>query len=88
MTSTDDHAAPWGIEVLHLGVLGMAALGLLIGLVNRDVAWVKGGVSLILLLPPLRVATSMMDEARARRFDSAVMGLLVLGIILFSRRIS
>ena len=88
MSSSDDQVGPLGVEIIHMVVLAIAALGLLVGLVNRDVVWVKGGVAVILLLPPLRVATSVIHEARARRYEIAAMGLFVLAILLFSRRIS
>ena len=76
------------VEVLHAMGLGVAALGLLLGLVARNETWANLGISLVILLPPLRLATSIMDEARARRYGVAFMGVLVLAFLLFSRRIS
>ena len=76
------------VEILHAAGLSLAALGLLLGLVAQKEAWANLGISLVILLPPLRVATSIMDEARARRHGVAFMGLLVLLFLLFSRRIS
>ncbi len=75
-------------EAIHVVALGAAALGLLMGLVAQKALWVNMGVSLLLLLPPLRLATTIIAEARARRFGIAGMGILVLALLLFSRRIS
>jgi hypothetical protein len=68
--------------------LGLGALGLLVGLITEEPDWVKGAISLVILLPPLRLATTVIGEARARRFGVAAMGALVLAFLLFSRRIS
>ena len=75
-------------EGLHLLGLGLAAFGLALGLIAGNPDWVKMGVSLMLLLPPLRLATTILEEARARRFRVAAMGTLVLVFLLLSRRIS
>ena len=75
-------------EALHVAALGAAALGLIAGLAARNATWVNTGVSLILLLPPLRLATTIVGEAHARRYRIAVMGVLVLAFLLLSRRIS
>jgi len=76
------------VENLHMGALALTALALGWGLVSRQTDWVKIGVSLTLLLPPLRIATSVVDEVQSKRFGVAVMGVLVLAVLLFSRRIS
>lgn len=76
------------IEALHLAALSTAAVGLMLGLAARKAAWVETGVSLILLLPPLRLATSILGEAHARRYGVALMGVVVLTFLLLSRRIS
>jgi len=81
------NAAPL-VETLHAAGLTVAALGLLLGLVARNETWANLGISLVILLPPLRLATSIMDESRARRYGVAFMGVLVLAFLLFSRRIS
>jgi hypothetical protein len=62
--------------------------GLLAGLVAGEPEWVKGAISVVILLPPLRLAFTIIGEARARRFGVAAMGALVLAFLLFSRRIS
>jgi hypothetical protein len=46
------------------------------------------GVSLVLLLPPLRIATSVVGEAHAGRIRVAVMGIIALMVLFVSRRIS
>ena len=76
------------IEGLHLVCLAVAASALFLGLVADQLAWVKGGIALVILLPPLRLATSIIGEARARRYGVAAMGALVLVFLLFSRRLS
>ena len=76
------------VEILHTVALGFAATGLLLGLHTRNGGWANLGISLVILLPPLRLATTIMDQARDRRFGVAAMGVLVLAILLFSRRIS
>ena len=81
------NAVPVG-EPLHAFALGLAALGLLAGLVAHQPGWVKGAISLIILLPPLRLASAIVSEARARRFGVAAMGALVLAFLVFSRRLS
>jgi hypothetical protein len=68
--------------------LSTAALGLLLGLLARNPVWVEMGVSLILLLPPLRLATSIVGEAHARRYAIAAMGVVVLSFLVLSRRVS
>ena len=76
------------IEGLHASGLSAAAGALLVGLLTRQAVWVDTGVSLILLLPPLRLATTIFGEAHARRYGVAAMGLAVLAFLLFSRRVS
>jgi hypothetical protein len=76
------------VEALHMVALAIGAIGLTAGLVSRKTEWANLGVSLILVLPPLRVATSIVEEARAKRFGVAAMGALVLAFLFFSRRIS
>ncbi len=76
------------VESLHLVALSTAALGLFLGLVARNPVWVEMGVSLILLLPPLRLATSIVGEAHARRYGIAAMGVVVLSFLFLSRRVS
>jgi hypothetical protein len=76
------------VEALHALALSAAALGLLMGLVARRGVWVNLSVSLILLLPPLRLATTVASEAHARRYVVAFMGVVVLAFLLLSRRIS
>ena len=75
------------VEALHMGALGTAALALSFGLATQSSPWVSLGVSLILLLPPLRIATSVIHEARAGRLRVTVMGVLVLAVLFLSRRI-
>ena len=75
-------------EALHTLGLGVAALGLLLGLVARNATLVNLGISLVILLPPLRLATAIVGEARAHRYGVALMGVLVLAFLLVSRRIS
>ena len=75
-------------EALHAAGLGIAALTLLAGLLAREAEWVKAGISLVILLPPLRLATTIIREARGRRYGVAAMGILVLAFLIFSRRIS
>ena len=88
MSRTLHEPASSPVEALHTFALGAAALGLLGGLVARRPVWVNLSVSLILLLPPLRLATTVISEARARRYLVAFMGVLVLAFLLLSRRIS
>ncbi|MEO8501426.1 MAG: hypothetical protein ABI565_10970 [Vicinamibacteria bacterium] len=88
MPSAGGEKAIPAIEGLHAIVLAAAASALLLGLVARQPAWVSGGISLVILLPPLRLATSIVGEARARRYAVAAIGVLVLAFLLFSRRIS
>jgi hypothetical protein len=76
------------VEALHAAALTAAALGLILGLYARNPTWVNLGVSLILLLPPLRLATTISREAHAGRYRIAAMGTLVLAFLLISRRIS
>lgn len=75
-------------EPLHAAGLGVAALTLLAGLLAREPEWVRAGISLVILLPPLRLATTIIGEARGRRYGVAAMGVLVLAFLVFSRRIS
>jgi len=88
MSSPASSKAAPPVETLHAAGLSVAAVGLLLGLVARNETWANLGISLVILLPPLRLATSIMDEARARRYGVALMGVLVLVFLLFSRRIS
>lgn len=76
------------VEALHAAALSAGAAGLLAGLTAGRPIWVNAAVSLILLLPPLRLATSILGEAHARRYGVALMGVVVLALLLFSRRIS
>jgi hypothetical protein len=76
------------VESLHALSLGAAALGLLTGLVAGRPEWVNAGISLVILLPPLRLVTTILAEARRRRLGVATMGVLVLAFLIFSRRIS
>ena len=71
-----------------MGALGLTALALAWGLITGQTPWVNVGVSLTLLLPPLRIATSVLDEARSRRYGVAALGLLVLAVLFISRRLS
>jgi hypothetical protein len=88
MSRAPDEAVSQPVEALHALALGTASLGLLAGLLAGQTVWVNMGVSLILLLPPLRLATTIVGETRARRYGVALMGVLVLAFLLFSRRIS
>jgi len=88
MSRHPEETASRPVEALHLLALATAALGLLLGLLARKTAWVEMGVSLILLLPPLRLATSIAGEARAHRYGVAAIGLVVLTFLLLSRRVS
>jgi hypothetical protein len=88
MPSAGSAKAVSRVETLHALALGIAALGLLVGLVTRNNGWANLGISLVILLPPLRLATTIMDQARARSFGVAAMGVVVLAFLLFSRRIS
>jgi hypothetical protein len=73
---------------VHTAGLSAAALALILSLFARKAVWVNVGVSLILLLPALRLATTIIGEARAHRYGVAAMGILVLAFLLLSRRIS
>jgi hypothetical protein len=88
MSRTPHESASRPVEALHTLALGVAGLGLLGGLVARRPVWVNLSVSLIILLPPLRLATTIASEAHARRYLVAFMGVLVLAFLLLSRRIS
>lgn len=88
MSSDPTNHASSAFEPLHILGLGLSALALLMGLVAGNSGWVNVGVSLMLVLPPLRLATTLIGEARARRFIVAAMGVVVLIFILLSRRIS
>jgi hypothetical protein len=76
------------VEAVHLIAMTAAALSLLFGMALRQPFWVNTGVSLILLLPPLRLATTIVGEARGKRYFIAFMGIAVLTFLLVSRRIS
>ena len=78
----------FGVEALHGSALFVAAAGLVFGLIASNAAWVNVGVSLMLLLPPLRLATTILGETRARNLGTAAMGIIVLLFLLLSRRIS
>jgi hypothetical protein len=88
MSRNPGEAASRKVEAVHTLALGTAATGLVLGLVARRPVWVNLGISLILLLPPLRLATTIFREAHARRYGIAAMGVVVLALLLFSRRIS
>ena len=88
MSSATEGNASTPAEGLHVAALGAAALALILGLAARRAVWVHTGVSLIILLPPLRLATTIIGEARAHRYGVAAMGILVLAFLLFSRGIS
>lgn len=88
MSTTADRKHHQPAEPLHAIGLGIAALALFAGLVTREPDWAKMGISLVILLPPLRLATTIIREARARRYGVAAMGFLVLAFLVFSRRIS
>lgn len=88
MSSTSDRKVTGPAEPVHAVSLAIAALALFAGLIAREPEWVKGGISLIILLPPLRLATTIMGEARARRYRVAAMGIVVLAFLILSRRIS
>ena len=75
-------------ETVHAAALGLAGLGLLGGLLARDAFFVNTGVSLILFLPPLRLATTIATEAHARHYAVAFMGVVVLAMLFISRRVS
>lgn len=83
-----DEGASSLTEALHKSALAAAALSLIAGLAARNAAWVNVGVSLMLLLPPLRLATTIIEEAHDHRYGIAAMGVLVLAFLLLSRRIS
>ncbi len=88
MSSTSDRKVTGPAEPVHAVSLAIAASALFAGLIAREPEWVKGGISLIILLPPLRLATTIMGEARARRYRVAAMGIVVLAFLILSRRIS
>ena len=88
MSTIADEKAAQAAEGFHALCLAAAAAALLLGLATSQSAWVKGGISLVILLPPLRLATTILGEARARRYAVAAMGVLVLAFLLLSRRIS
>ena len=88
MSSATDSTVVQPAEPLHAIGLGAAALGLFLGLILGQPTWVSAGLSLIILLPPLRLATTLIGEARARRYGVAAMGILVLAFLVLSRRIS
>jgi hypothetical protein len=75
-------------ELLHAIGLGLAALGLFLGLVAQRPGWVGAGLSLMILLPPIRLATTIIGEARAHRYGVAAFGIPVLVFVLFSRWLS
>jgi len=88
MSSTSKRMVTGPAEPLHGVSLALAALALFAGLIAREPEWVKAGISLVILLPPLRLATTIMSEARARRYRVAAMGIVVLAFLILSRRIS
>jgi uncharacterized membrane protein len=88
MPKTADRKVIQPAEPVHAVCLSIAALALVAGLVAQESEWVKAGISLVILLPPLRLATSIIGEARARHYGVATMGILVLAFLVFSRRIS
>ena len=88
MSSLSDRNVVQPAEPLHGVSLGIAALALFAGLVAGEPEWVKAGISLVILLPPLRLATTIIGEFHARRHGVAAMGILVLTFLVFSRRIS
>jgi uncharacterized membrane protein len=88
MSNASDRRAVHTAEPLHMAGIGVAALTLLAGLVAEESSWVGSGISLIILLPVLRLATTIASEAMARRYGVAAMGILVLAFLIFSRRIS
>ena len=75
-------------EAAHALALAAAALALAAGVLMRNPPWVKLGVSLILLLPPLRLATTILGEVQARRFRIALLGVSVLAFLILSQWIS
>ena len=75
-------------EPLHALGLGVAAFGLIAGLVAGKPEWVNWGIGLVILLPTLRLFTTILGEARARRYGVAAMGILILALLIFSRRFS
>ena len=88
MSSAQEWKVVQPAEPLHAIGLGMAALGLFAGLVAGKPEWVNGGISLVILLPTLRLFTTILGEARARRYGVAAMGILILALLVFSRRFS
>lgn len=88
MSSTSERIVTGPAELLHGASLALAAVALLAGLLARETAWVRAGISLVILLPPLRLATTIIGEARARRYRVAAMGVVVLAFLILSRRIS
>ncbi|MEO8360365.1 MAG: hypothetical protein ABI672_10070 [Vicinamibacteria bacterium] len=88
MLSAPPNHASGAFEPLHVVGLALSAVALLIGLMADHSGWVDVGVALMLILPPLRLGTTLIAEAKAKRFSVALMGLVVLIFLLFSRRIS
>jgi len=88
MSSAAEKTHSNAVEAVHMGALAVSALGLAVGLATRRADWVGMGVSLVLLLPPLRIATSVVGEAHAGRIRVAVMGIIALMVLFVSRRIS
>lgn len=88
MSSASDRKVVPPAEPVHALGLAIAALALVAGLVASEPKWVNAGLSLVILLPPLRLATTIFGEARGRRYGVAAMGILVLAFLIFSRRIS
>jgi len=88
MASLSARTAVLTAEPLHVLAIALAALGLLVGLVENEPDRVKDALSLVILLPPLRLASTILGEVRARRFRVAALGALVLAFLVFSRRIS
>ena len=88
MLSATEGKISTSTEPLHVIALSASAIALMLGLLVKSGVFVNVGVSLILLLPPLRLATTIIGEAGARRYGIAAMGVLVLAFLLISRRIS
>ena len=88
MQSSPQDRHSTAVEHLHTAALVAASLGLALGLASRRADWVGMGVALVLLLPPLRIATSVLAETHARRYGVAAMGVVVLMVLFLSRHIS
>lgn len=88
LSNASSNSVSPAVEVLHGVALAAAALGLLVGLFSGRASLVNPAISLMLLLPPLRLATTVVGEATAKRYATAAMGFVVLAFLLVSRRIS